>query len=369
MSNKIIYISPYLDTDTSFGGSVVSWSNLEKLKLSSNIISIAISRKSNNRCDYSVHASKNKITTAFNNLLGFSGRLSFNTIKEILIIIDKEKPALIYLDSSYLGKLAKLINNKYPDVKIITFFHNIEYDFEINRLRKNQLQYIPSFWSAWLNERSAIKYSNKLFMLHKSDSDRARKLYKRSADFLLPVTLPSHIGEEYNNISFSELTPRNIGFFGTAFYANVEAAKYISKILSPLLPEYNFIIAGNGFEKYTSDLSNENVSILGTVNSITEFYNSVDIIIAPVFSGGGMKVKIAEALSYNKLTIGSPFALIGYENVIDNKNLFSADTTEDFINLIKNVAYLDNPRKLFIDYFSNESVSKQMIDEIEKELI
>ncbi|MEQ5120359.1 glycosyltransferase [Morganella morganii] len=368
--NKIMYISPYLDS-TRFGGSIVSWSNLEKLKSNNwEVITVCITRDAKNEeLNYHVGASRNKLSTAFNNILGFSGRLSYRSIDCVINIINNENPDIVYLDSSYLGRLAKNIKIKFPHIKIISFFHNIEYDFELERLKKRELQYLPSFWSAWLNERQAIRYSDILFMLHSTDSDRSLTLYKRAADFFLPVTLPSCTGSEHNNISHSNFRPRKIGFFGTAFYANIEGAKYISNTLSPLLPEYEFIIAGKGFEKYNSELSNTNVSVLGTVESISQFYNQADIIIAPIFSGGGMKVKIAEALSYNKITIGSPFSLIGYSHLVDNINLFSASTTSDFVSIIKNLQHIDNPRKLFLEHFSNDSVSKMMIDEIKKELL
>ncbi|HEI9845845.1 glycosyltransferase [Morganella morganii] len=367
MSDKILYISPYLDTDTSFGGSIVSWSNLSKLNDSTfDIVSIAISRTYNNKVNYSINSSKNKFHTALYNLIGVSGRLSFSSINRIKKIIEKENPKLIYLDSSYLGKLAKIIKINYPTVKIITFFHNIEYDFEINRIKKNQYQYIPSLWSAWLNERKAIKYSDQLFMLHDTDSNRALKLYKRSADFLLPVTLPSSSGLDIQYQLNNSSKFNFIGFLGTAFYANIEAAKYISNYIAPLLPEYNFIIAGKGFEKLKSEIHGDNISILGSIDSISEFYNKIDIFIAPIFTGGGMKVKISEALSYNKPIIASSFALIGYEKVIDNLNVFIANSPNEFIEKIQNFRFINNPRELFINNFSNESVSVSLINQIKK---
>ncbi|OQP25358.1 hypothetical protein B2I00_17415, partial [Morganella morganii] len=58
--------------------------------------------------------------------------------------------------------------------------------------------------------------------------------------------------------------------------------------------------------------------------------------------------------------------LIGYEKVIDNLNVFIANSPNEFIEKIQNFRLLNNPRELFINNFSNESVSVSLINQIKK---
>ena len=63
------------------------------------------------------------------------------------------------------------------------------------------------------------------------------------------------------------------------------------------------------------NLSRENVHIFGRVDSLEGFYRHAEFVIVPIFSGSGMKTKIAEALKHGKFIVGSKQAFIGYEDL------------------------------------------------------
>ncbi|MDC9603963.1 glycosyltransferase [Xenorhabdus griffiniae] len=316
---------------------MASWSNLDKLKLHYEFVySIHINRTHNDKVDYNIKGNKNKLLTALSNLLLYSGRMNYNSEKKILKIIKEINPTIVYLDSSYLGRLSKLIKKHSPSIKIISFFHNIELDFEINRLKSGQIYFLPSFLSAIYNEKLAVKYSDAIIALHESDSQRCFEIYGRSADYLLPISLSESIGVKNTpTTSYSKREKPVIGFIGTAFYANIEAVKYIVNNIANEIHDADFIIVGRGFENYKNKFERDNVKVIGSIDSIPDFYKSVDFILSPVFTGAGMKVKIAEALAYNKLIIASSFSLIGYEKIVDNKAVISCVNKNDFIKNIK----------------------------------
>ncbi|ELW9443383.1 glycosyltransferase [Pluralibacter gergoviae] len=360
--NKLLYISMLLEKNN-YGGSVVSRQNLKAIKANSQIevAEIAILKKNEMTYKYEILSKPSRFSTAINNLKGFAGRLNPVIFNDILCIIQKYKPTVIYLDSSMLGIIAEYTKKNFPHIKIVTFFHNVERDFELERLKNGKVQFAPSLYSSIGSERKAAKYSDVIITLHRADSERLEQLYNRKADFLIPVCIgddPLSICD--NDSSSNENDVFHIGFIGTAFFANIEAAKFISDKISPRfssIPKVQFIIAGNGFESYVNGLSKENVKVCGYVESLPDFYNNIDAILSPITSGAGMKVKIAEALKFNKRIIASEFSLIGYEQLNSTDDITSCKHLEDYIraieNLVKSNASASHSRDMYLKYFSD----------------
>ena len=103
-------------------------------------------------------------------------------------------------------------------------------------------------------------------------------------------------------------------------------------------------------------------------------FEKANLYIAPIFDGAGMKVKIAEAMSYGLPVIGTDYAFVGYE--IDNeKNAFLANTPEEFLQRIaffrsidskKFVEYSEKAYQLYKNKYSMEASAIQWKTTIEK---
>ena len=51
--------------------------------------------------------------------------------------------------------------------------------------------------------------------------------------------------------------------------------------------------------------SNPNIVVTGTVDSIEDYYEHTDIVVIPLTHGGGVKVKVLEALGHGKLVVST----------------------------------------------------------------
>lgn len=206
-----------------------------------------------------------------------------------------------------------------------------------------------------------------MITLHEADSDRLFRLYKRKADFCVPVCI---VDEQIADAVLygSEATQSRVftvGFIGTAFYANTEAAQYISQHIAPAFiddRQIQFVIAGNGFEAYATKLDKPNLKTYGYVESLADFYQSVDVILSPISIGGGMKVKVAEALKYNKKVIASSFTLIGYEQSLESPDIISCNSLSEYKVAIKKLRNMQTTasttRKLFLQYYSDSACAE-----------
>lgn len=114
-------------------------------------------------------------------------------------------------------------------------------------------------------------------------------------------------------------------------------------------------VVGKGMKKLNID--NSKVTIYDGVKSIASFYIDADFVIAPIVSGGGMKVKIAEAMMYGKKIVGTPEAFQGYEKIPCS---YICETYSDFvetINSLSGFSYNTCVREYFLsDYETNTQV-------------
>ena len=93
-------------------------------------------------------------------------------------------------------------------------------------------------------------------------------------------------------------------------------------------------LAGRRMSPQLKKLKMNNVNVLGEVDDAYAFMLSSGIMLVPLLSGGGMRVKIIEGMALGKTVIATAVGAkgIAYEN---NKNIIIANTAEEFISAIE----------------------------------
>jgi glycosyltransferase involved in cell wall biosynthesis len=118
---------------------------------------------------------------------------------------------------------------------------------------------------------------------------------------------------------------------------NEEAAGWLLEAVWPKvlkqLPDSRLILAGKNMPEKFRRLANKNLEVIEQVNSSSEFYRTYDIMLVPLWSGSGLRIKLVEGLAYGKAIITTS---IGAEGIAytNHKNLVVADDAEDFANAI-----------------------------------
>lgn len=135
-------------------------------------------------------------------------------------------------------------------------------------------------------------------------------------------------------------------------------------------PQLKFYVAGrNAPEWLESKLNYQNVIYLGEVEDAYAFLNSKAVMIVPLLSGSGMRVKIIEGLALGKAIVSTT---IGAEGIAieDKKHLIIANSTDEFIQgisqLIDNRPMYDQLCKNAVDFihekFDNLAFAESLID-------
>lgn len=352
MSHSIFYISPSLDKGH-YGGSIVAKANLNAM-LSNTKLETTYFAVHRNPMEgaIKVPTTAGQLGTALANLFMLCATLSPKGFFLLLRAIRRKKPDIVWLDSSLLGILIPLIKIVSRKTKIACFFHNIESDLVRAYARENFL-----YWFAYIatitNEHLSAKYADQVITIQKLDGERLKRKYSLANFSCLNATVVDIYDEPATKIRDFENSPisRYALFVGSDFPPNIEALRFLNDLVAPKLTHTKIVAVGNGLEKYRSEFPR--IKVNGRVDKIAPYYKNATAVLAPLFSGGGMKVKIAEALMFNRGVVASTFGAIGYENV-EHPVIQIIDDPDEFARCVEEYA-IDlgqKPRECYLKYFS-----------------
>jgi len=98
-------------------------------------------------------------------------------------------------------------------------------------------------------------------------------------------------------------------------------------------PELEFHIAGREMPSWMKNITLDHVIVEGEVPDASAFYEANDIMIVPLFSGSGIRVKVIEAMAYGKTVVSTS---LGAEGIMYTRgeNILIADLACEFFEMI-----------------------------------
>lgn len=299
---NLLYIYPEISSEKG-GAEIINERNLNLLNSieTINVHSYILYRKS-------------QLVTFSELLKGNTGYLRATDFADIARIIDKDKIDIVFLWSSRIGRLAGYLKKNFPNLKIITFFHNIEHQYFTEQIRTE-----PSWKNKLIarvtdkNEAIACNFSDFLITLNSRDSKLLKEIYGRNSDLVLHTSFKDiYDKEEHARIRKGlPYNPLRLLFVGSNFFANVEGMRWFLENVMPSLEGCSLTIVGKGMDNVFKN--SDNVSVMGYVDSLNDVYYSSDLVVSPIFSGGGMKTKTCEAMMYGIPVVGTDEAFEGYD--------------------------------------------------------
>ena len=221
------------------------------------------------------------------------------------------------------------------DLPVESTIYKLENDSKhkiINQLLKVPLTYLlRHITKRWIRNSYAT---------YLPSEEMAKKWYTR----LLPNIPIIHV----DNPKY--VKSNNILFIGILSYRpNYKAMDhFVDNVLPLIVTKYkdvHLMVAGKGLPKDISDKwkGNPNITELGFVENIYDFYNIGNIVICPIEEGGGTNIKVIEAMAMSKACVLSRFCVKGFENVIENGvNAYIAKNDCDFAEQISTLLENEN---------------------------
>ena len=254
----------------------------------------------------------------------FSGRFSYRVLFLILTLCKKVNYDVIYFDFSQVFLYSLFLRRK----KKILMCHDI-----IFQKYSRGGNYFEKFW-VYLSEK-IIFASPSATLLTFSEKDRAlvRKVYHRNSEvinfFLSPMI--TRLGDEV-------ATAQNTFCFFGAWNRpeNSDGLVWFVRNVLPRLPnETKFLVIGPNLPVEIARLiaSYKNVSYLGFVENPYATIKTCAALIAPIFRGAGVKVKVIESLACGTPVIGTPIAFEGIPRPV-RMGIFVCRTPNEFAEQI-----------------------------------
>lgn len=259
---------------------------------------------------------------------------------KLIEVLKLEKFDIIQLETLYLAPYVETIR-EYSDAKIVMRAHNVEHEIW-ERITQNTGSNIRKLYLAYLT-RKLKEYEISQFPVY---------------DYLVTLTerdLHQFLAKGYTNgasaapIGFDAdaypKAPPEIGtgmslcFIGSLdWLPNLEGLEWFLDRCWPKInqqwPQMTLHIAGRNTPLSLLELKMSNVFVHGEVPDAVQFIAQHSVMIVPLFSGSGMRVKIVEGMMMGKLIITTS---VGKEG-IDGKHqqdFLVADSEEAFIQAIQ----------------------------------
>lgn len=377
---RVLYITDFYYTDSS--GAKTSarahYKTLQNLYGSGNVDLIALVGKAKprnvNKGHIVISNAHNSITMLWNCLCGYPTYIDKASIQKMVAIVYESKPDVIFVDNSIYGKMIQKIKILYPNISVLAYYHDVKAKLARDWMKDAPIYRKPVMFAMLSNEKLTARYADVNFVL----GDREEKLfinaYGKKPEAQLSVYMDIKLSDEFFRKKPNK--KKKILFFGGYYLPNVHGIDwFINKVYPNLQNKAELIVAGRGMDKLSERHYPNGVIINGYIESIEELYRDADIVISPIFEGGGMKVKVAEAMAFGKIIVGSNESYEGYQEKIPENYwdalFYRANTADEFtakiykaLNLSDNKHHF-NPkiRELYESGFS-ENYAERVISEM-----
>jgi polysaccharide biosynthesis protein PslH len=248
-----------------------------------------------------------------------------------------------------------------PDIPVLLVEHNIECLLNLQRFKLATIQQDKSYyWQEYVYtlkwERTFWKRATKCVTLTTEDESNMRQLEPHIDIRTIPNGIDHRkmIDEAASsNICKNSIVSAkcpSILFVGNFLYEpNIDAALYFSQLIFPLIlkdvPNAKLHLVGNAPPPEVSSLTlNKQIKVSGYVDSLTNFYKDADVVVCPLRIGGGVKVKVLEALNAGKAIVSTSIGAQGL-NLSTYPSLTVADEVADFAEKV--VRFLLDPQKRY----------------------
>lgn len=208
----------------------------------------------------------------------------------------------------------------------------------INQYYENLRKYENLVWN----------FATRVVTITKNDARVVRSRINDSSKVIIlpPKINHSRISAPPKKIAGETINLMYLGNFN--YYPNTYAAKNILGEIVPLLKEkgvnFRFRIIGNGANNLQNETSDENVTIIDFKEDVRDDWEWAHLLVAPIFYGSGLKIKVQEALENRTPVITTDSGVSGFEHYL-NKYAYACKNSLEISSLIR--GFLNNPESYF----------------------
>jgi glycosyltransferase involved in cell wall biosynthesis len=310
----------------------------------------------------------------FSNTSYFVSRFNFKDFEIALIeTLSKQSFDIIQLEGVFMGIYLPYIR-KYSNAKIVLRAHNIEHliwqrhlENEKNVLKKIYLQLQNKRLKKF--ELTVFNNVDGIVPITEQDEKKINEIAPNKPTFSCVTGIDLN---QYKANSKAIETNTIFHFASMDWLPNEEAVEWFINLVWPIVIEQNptikLILAGRGMPDKFKKLASNSIQIIEDVKSSEAFYAHYDIMLVPLLSGSGLRIKLVEGLAYGKPIITTK---IGAEGIpyVNQHHMLVADHPHEFAkaisHLIKDPDFKkklqSNARLLAEEKFDYKKIAQELI--------
>ena len=253
-------------------------------------------------------------------------------------VLKREQFDVVHLESLFMTPYVATIK-RFTSAPVILRSHNLEFIIwekiargTRNPFKRIYLAYLASKLRDY--ELSAMNHVHGIAAI--SDEDRKRYLDLGVRKPICTVPFGINPDEYFGTDEDSELALFHLGAMDWS--PNVEGIRWFLDAIWPAIhakfPELKLYLAGRNMPSEFFERHDPNVVVLGDVPDARAFVSSKEMMIVPLLSAGGIRVKIIEGMALGKLVISTSLGADGL-NCKDGEHLMLADRQEQWLESLE----------------------------------
>lgn len=295
-----------------------------------------------------------------------------NFTQELIAILQEKEFDIIQLEGLYLMYYLNTIR-QYSEAKVALRAHNIEHEI----WERSALQERSPVKRYYLNILARRIKKFKLSMLNKYDilipiTRRDARQFDSFGNVKPSIVIPVGTAVGSAREQNTEIDYPGVFFIGTLdWFPNQEGLIWFMDKVWPkviaVMPGLMFHVAGRNAPGWMAERlkNNPNTKYHGEIESADEFIDRNALMIAPLFSGSGMRVKIVEGMARGKTILTTKIGAEGIE-VENGRHLLIQDYENDFaaciVELMNNkqrFSEIGKNAKQFVEkHYDNQKISQ-----------
>jgi glycosyltransferase involved in cell wall biosynthesis len=264
-----------------------------------------------------------------------------NMVNKLTQILKSETFDIIHIESIYMAPYIPLIR-KYSKAKILMRLHNIEHQIWV-RLSENEhnpvmkLAYRVNAHQLRRVERKILQEVDGYMSISEPDYQYFNNTMPNVPGIVIPfgINVDNYDMEDDDYIATDHPSLFHLGSMNWS--PNVEGIEwFLDEVWPEILtahPDLTFTLAGHDIPESIRNRQDKNVMVVGAVPDANEFMMDHDIMVVPLLSGSGIRIKIVEAMALGRVVITTSIGAEGLD-VQDGKHLFIANTPEEFVAVV-----------------------------------
>lgn len=290
-------------------------------------------------------------------------------------VLDSFRPDVVQVESPYLSVYL-------PDIKqntkafTVLRMHNVEYQvwdrlaaetsnpfkrFYLHKLAKRIRLYEETIWKEY----------ELLLPITYIDESVIKKTLKNVVTYTVPFGIDLDTARQKTVVE--NWAGYHIGAMD--WLPNKEGIRWFLNEIWPAIrrraPDFEFYFAGRNMPDEFRNISLPGVHAAGEVPDAAKFIADKKILIVPIQSGGGIRVKILEAMAAGKIVISTAIGMQGIE-AVEGKHYLQTNTAGEFSHAVlwcldkkqdaEKIA--QNGRKLAEEQYNNERIARDLSESL-----